>query len=373
MVCGDSCRPVSALHRGHSPPWIGKGDDVGKVSELKDILIQLGQRKDAIPFSQLYALSDLTKEQIDEFRATWVTLMTAERRRLIHAMVDLAESSFQVNFDAIFRHCMADSDDEVRALAIHGLWENEDVGLIGPLLSMMRADPSARVRAAAAAGLGRFVLAGELERLEPAVQTRIVTELLTTVHLAEESVQVRRRAMESAAYACTPEALEALELAYYEDDEEMRIGAVVGMGRSCDRRWAEIVLAELGSTTAAMRYEAALATGELMLREAVPFLGRLLNDADPQIRDATIWALGQIGGSQAKQMLLSAFEDADEDTRSLLEEALAEQALSEGDLDFMLYEVGQEEDDDLFSDENSSLWSADDEDIEDLVEDDWEP
>jgi len=343
------------------------------VSELKHILEQLGQRKEAIPFSQLYALSDLSREQMGELRAAWATLPAAERRRLIHAMVELAESSFQVNFDAIFRHCLADSDDEVRAMAIDGLWENEEVGLVGPLLAMLRADPSARVRAAAATGLGRFVLAGELERLEPTVQARIVSELLTTIHLAEESVHVRRRALESAAYACTPEALEALELAYFDDDEEMRISAVVGMGRSCDRRWADIILTELGSTSAAMRYEAALASGELMLRQAVPFLGRLLNDADPLLRDATIWALGQIGGSQAKQILVSAYEDADEDTRSILEEALAEQALSEGDLDFMLYEVGQEQDDDIFGDELFSLWSADNQDIDELSEDDWEP
>jgi HEAT repeat protein len=343
------------------------------VSELKDILEQLGRRKEAIPFSQLYALSDLTREQMDEFRTTWVTLPTAQRRRLIHAMVDLAESSFQVSFDAIFRHCLADPDDEVRALAIDGLWENEEIGLVGPLLSMVRADPSARVRAAAATGLGRFVLAGELERLEPAVQTRIVTELLTTIHLADESVQVRRRALESAAYASTPEALEALEIAYYEDDEEMRISAVVGMGRSCDKRWADIVLTELGSTSAAMRYEAALASGELMLRQAVPLLENLLNNADPLLRDATIWALGQIGGSRAKQILLSAYEDADEDTRSVVEEALAEQALSEGDLGFLLYEVGQEQDDDLFDDELHSLWSADDDELDELSDDDWEP
>ena len=343
------------------------------MSELKDVLEQLGRRKEAIPFSQLYALSDLTREQMDEFRTTWVTLPTAQRRRLIHAMVDLAESSFQVNFDAIFRHCLADPDDEVRALAIDGLWENEEIGLVGPLLSMVRADPSARVRAAAATGLGRFVLAGELERLEPAVQTRIVTELLTTIHLADESVQVRRRALESAAYASTPEALEALEIAYYEDDEEMRISAVVGMGRSCDKRWADIVLTELGSTSAAMRYEAALASGELMLRQAVPLLENLLNNADPLLRDATIWALGQIGGSRAKQILLSAYEDADEDTRSVVEEALAEQALSEGDLGFLLYEVGQEQDDDLFDDELHSLWSADDDELDELSDDDWEP
>lgn len=360
------------MHHRRSPCRRGKGDDIGKVSELKAILERLGRSKEAIPFSQLYALSDLTREQMDEFRTTWATLPTAERRRLIHALVELAESSFQVNFDAIFRHCMADPDDEVRALAIDGLWENEEVGLVGPLLSMVRADPSPRVRAAAATGLGRFVLAGELEQLEPTVQARIVTELLTTIHLAKESVQVRRRALESAAYACTPEALEALELAYYDDDEEMRISAVVGMGRSCDKRWADIVLTELESTSAAMRYEAALASGELMLRQAVPFLEGQLNDPDPLLRDATIWALGQIGGSRAKQILLSAFEDADEDTRSSIEEALAEQALTEGDLDFMLYEVGQEQDDDLFGDELFSLWSADDQDIDEISEDDWE-
>jgi hypothetical protein len=371
--CVGLCRATSVLRFPHSPRGIGKANGSGKVSELRDILEQLGRRKEAIPFSQLYVLSDLTREQMDEFRITWATVPIDQRRRLVHALVELAESSFQVNFDAIFRHCLADSDDEVRAAAIDGLWENEQVGLVGPLLAMLRADPSAQVRAAAATGLGRFVLAGELERLETPIQARIMTELLTTFHMADESVQVRRRAIESAAYACTPEALEALEFAYYDDDEEMRISAVVGMGRSCDRRWTDIILEEMGSTSAAMRYEAALASGELMLRQAVPLLGSLLNDADPLVRDATIWALGQIGGSQAKQMLLAAYEDADEDTRSILEEALAEQALSEGALEFMLYELGQEQDDDLFGDELFSLWSADDEDVDELGEDDWEP
>jgi hypothetical protein len=110
-----------------------------------------------------------------------------------------------------------------------------------------------------------------------------------------------------------------------------------------------------------------------MLRQAVPLLENLLNNADPLLRDATIWALGQIGGSRAKQILLSAYEDADEDTRSVVEEALAEQALSEGDLGFLLYEVGQEQDDDLFDDELHSLWSADDDELDELSDDDWEP
>ena len=295
-----------------------------------------------------------------------------QRRRLIQGFVELAEASFQVNFDAIFRYCLNDPDDEVRAAAVDGLWENEDVALIGPLLTMLRSDPSSRVRAAAAMGLGRFVLASELEELEATVQARIMNELLTTIHLAEESIEVRRRAIESVAYVCAPEVTEALELAYYDEDERMRISAVMGMGRSCDKRWKEIVLAELESPSEAMRYEAALACGGLMLRAAVPTLARLLDDTDREVRDATIWSLGQIGGDQAKRVLMSAYEEADDDTRVILDEALAEQALLEGNVEFMLYELDEDHGDDLFDDELLTLWSDDELDDDEADQDDWE-
>jgi hypothetical protein len=231
-----------------------------------------------------------------------------------------------------------DPDAEVRATAIDGLWEDENVSLVGPLLTALRADPSPEVRASAAQALGRFVLAGELEEIEEPVQIRILNDLLTTIHMAGESIEVRRRALESAAYAAPPEVTDALEVAYHADDERMRLSAVVGMGRTCDRRWRDLVLQELESPAPAMRYEAALAAGELGLRAAVPRLIALTDDPDPQIYSASIWALGQIGGPQAKQALLNAYAEApDEDARAMVEEALAEQALLEGDLDFVLY------------------------------------
>jgi HEAT repeat protein len=328
--------------------------------ELTELLEQLRNQEGAYQFSRLYTLSDLSREQLVAFRTAWQTFATAQRRHLVRALVELAEASFQVNFDVIFRHCLEDPDDEVRAMAIEGLWENEQVSLIGPLLAMLRADPSVQVRAAAASSLGRYVLAGELEQLEPPIQSRLTTELLTTIHLAGESIDVRRRAIESVAYACTPEIVDVLETAYYDEDERMRISAIIGMGRSCDKRWSSILLKELASNSVAMRYESALACGELMLRQAVPALIPLLDDADRQIRDATIWALGQIGGSLAKQALLAAYEEADEDTRAALEEALAEQALFEGGHDFVLYEMEQDGADDLIDDENFSVWDAED-------------
>jgi hypothetical protein len=344
-----------------------------EAEDLQELLDQLGDERQSIPYSKLYPLSDLSGQQLAEFRMAWETLTGETRRWIIHALAEFAEATFEVNFDAIFRIALEDSDNEVRATAINGLWENEDLDLIGPFLVMLRKDPSPQVRAAAASGLGRYVLAGELEKLAQPVQARIMTELLTASLLVSESIEVRRRAIESASYACTPEVHDMLEMAYYDEDERMRLSAVVGMGRSCDQQWKSIILEELESNSPAMRYEAAWASGELMLRQAVPLLARLVHDPDRQVSSAAIWALGQIGGPLAKQILTEAYDDADEDTEVSLDEALAELALAEGELDLALYDFSDGEEEELLDDGFITLWEDDDEEDEDLeLDDDWD-
>jgi len=337
------------------------------LGELADLMEQLGDSKQPIRFSRLYALSDLSGERWALFREAWGHFSIEVRRGLIKSLVELAEASFEVSFAAILRSCLDDPDDIVRAAAIDGLWECEDVTLIGPFLSTLRSDPSVLARTAAAVGLGRFVLAGELERLEQPIHDRIVADLLTVLHLPDESVDVRRRAIESVSYACTAEVLDALEEAYAADDERMRLSALVGMGRSCDERWRTIILTELGSPSPAMRYQAAWASGELQLRAAIPRLAPLMDDPDTQVRDAAIWALGQIGGPRARAILRAAYETADEDIRTALEDALAEEALMAGELSLLLDEDA-ELDEDLIGDEESTLWAEDDFDSSDLVD-----
>lgn len=331
------------------------------TEDFEQLLGELGEHPGALPVPKLYVLSDLAGHRLTGFRVAFDACPPQQRLRLVQALAELAEASFEVNFDVIFRHCLRDGGAEVRAAAIDGLWENEDETLIGPLLSMLRSDPSAQVRAAAAAALGRFVLAGELEELEAPIQARIVSELLTSIHLAGEEMEVQRRAIESVAYACTPEVSEILETAYYHEDELVQQSAIVGMGRSCDKRWKEIILDELENGSAAMRYEAALASGNLEILEAVPTLTELLDDADPLVRDAAIWSLGQIGGDQAKQALLDALDEADDDTAAAIEDALAEQALFEAEIDLALYEFDEEDDDGLIDDLLLDPWEDDDE------------
>lgn len=333
-----------------------------ETDDLDKLLQELGEHAGALPFSRLYSFSDLAGQALARFRSAFDARSSDQRLQLVRALAELAEASFQVSFDAIFSHCLGDESEEIRAAAIGGLWESEDLVLIGPFLAMLRSDPSARVRAAAASALGRYVLAGELEELELPIQARITSELLTTIHLAGEASEVRRRAIESVAYACTPEVLEVLETAYYDEDELMQQSAIVGMGRSCDKRWKQIILDEMESDSAAIRYEACLAAGGLELREAIPNLILFLADADAQIRDAAIWSLGQIGGDQAKQALLDALDDAeDDDTAAAIEDALAEQALSDSDLDFTLYELDEDIDDGLIDDLFLEPWDTDDE------------
>jgi len=335
------------------------------MDDLQRLLEQIAGETGPAAFSSLYALSDLAGERLKLFLAAWEELPDARRRNLIEALADLAEASFEVNFDAIYRHSLDDPDDVVRATAIDGLWENEDPAFIGPFLRLLQADPSAIVRASAAEALGRYVLAGELEQLDAAIAARVLSELLTRFYMADEMTSVRRRAIESAAYACVPEVSKALEMAYYDDDETMQASAVFGMGRSCDRRFRAIVLKELENASPAMRYEAARASGELGLRQAVPILAQLIEDADIQIHEASIWALGQIGGPDAKRILGDAYADADEVTVDAIDEAMAEIALQEGSLDLTLYEVDQEAADELSGDE-----TLDDELMDDDLSDD---
>ncbi len=49
--------------------------------------------------------------------------------------------------------------------------------------------------------------------------------------------------------------------------------------------------------------EAAQAAGELELRQSVPELLELLEDAHPDVQQRAIWALGQIGGKTAERGL----------------------------------------------------------------------
>lgn len=298
--------------------------------------------------SLLYHLSDLDAEGIARVRGIWPGLPVELRRRLITTLVEMAEADFELNFGEVFRMGLEDEDAEVRAASIEGLWEDDDVRLVPLLVTRLREDESASVRAAAAQSLGRFILLGELSKILPEPHNMAYQAVLATCQNEDEDIEVQRRALESLAYADNETVIQLIHKAYASPNEKVRVSAVFAMGRSANPYWSRYVRQELFSPNPEMRYEAARACGELQLREAVAELEELADDVDAEVQDAALWALGQIGGDRARAILERYCQADNEATRSAAEAALDELEFMYGDLsDFFARLAMSPPDDDM--------------------------
>ncbi len=297
---------------------------------------KIGDTENRLSISSLYGLSGMDRAETRLFQQAWPSMAIERRRQIINFLVEIAEASFEVNFGPVFRFCLGDEDESVRAAAIEGLWEDDDTALIDTLTSLLRDDPVASVRAGAATSLGRYVLLGELDKIKAQYLALVREALLETIHSPAEHLEVRRRAVEAIAYSSEDDVQVIIETAYYDENEKKRASAVFAMGRSADHSWSDLVIGELQSSRPEMRYEAAMACGELELVAATPLLANLVNDPDREVQGAAIWALGQIGGDEARRILYDCYEQSDQFLHEAVEEALEQLEFMRGVLDISL-------------------------------------
>lgn len=301
-------------------------------SSLDTLLEELLNSAQAPPPVSLYHFSGLDADETARVRELWPRLPVELRREIVKRLAELAEADFEMNFGAVFRLGLEDVDAEVRTRAVEGLWEDQDTRLVAPLATCLLEDVAPAVRAAAATSLGRFVLLGELQKIRPGPHAQAYQALLAACQAVEEAPEVKRRALESIAYTDNDVVTEMIRQAYESADEKLRVSAVFAMGRSVDTRWASQVRQEIFSPNPELRYEAARACGELQLAEAVTDLEELVDDADLEIQEAALWALGQIGGDKARTILERYCNAEYEATRVAAEAALAELEFLHGDL-----------------------------------------
>jgi len=294
--------------------------------------------------SLLTLLSGPTREESEAFAACWSQIDRSRRCEIITSMVELAEERFELDYVALFRHCLGDADPTVRAQAIEGLWEDDSPDLVEPLLRLLSTDPAPGVRAAAATSLGRFVFLVECDQMDQRRGTLIRETLEQLIQDPEEEIEVIRRAVEAIAYINDDQVRRIIDRAYDHGDSRMRESAVFAMGRSADPIWADTVLAELYDDSPAMRYEAARACGELELGHAVARLIDLVADPDRQVQSMAVWALGQIGGDRSRKALEQLAQSQDETLSSLASDALDEMRFLSRPMDLFVHSV---EDSDL--------------------------
>ncbi len=290
---------------------------------ITEYLNTLADDGDALRYSGLLKLSDLSSDESDEFEDAWPAISMEVRRDILGKLTELAEDNLELDFNAAFRSCLADVDDGVRELAARGLWECDDRKIIRPLVGLVKGDPSAKVRAAACITLGRFTALAQEGKLSSRDEESIRSALVAVISPGEE-LEVRRRAVEAVACLPDPGVLEIIKEAYTSGVPELKQSSIYAMGRSSNVVWLPIVLKEMEDPSPPIRYEAATSAGLLGDETVAPHLISLLTDDDHTVQLAAIAALGSVGGALAGQALHKCLESDDEAIQEAADEALRE-------------------------------------------------
>jgi HEAT repeat protein len=327
-------------------------DELDSKPSFEEALEELKSDNDSLPSPALVlGLSGLNDEQMAELRPVWKSLAANYRRILMQMLVDSSEASFELDFQPIGWDNLNAEQPEVRQSAIEVLWEDDSPRLMRELLRIAQQDMSNKVRAEAVKGLGRFVLLGEMESIPEKDAKSLQDFLLALSRDSREDLDLRRFAVESLGHCTSKATMEAIKTAYSSEEPLFRQSAIVAMGRSYDERWEENILKELKSDDDDMRREAVRAAGELQIAEAVPAIIRFINEVEDE-REVAIWSLGEIGGKEAmrvlENLLEAAEEEDDEDLIELIDEAMSNASLADGN--FMMLDISEDDFDDF--DEN---------------------
>lgn len=278
---------------------------------LEKCLQHITEDDAALSYPLLVEVSDLSQEELGRFARAWHKVSPARKREVVDGLVEMSEDSTELDFSALLKLCLKDSDEEVRNKAIIGLWEFEDRSLMLSFVELLKSDGSPKVRASAAMALGKFAVMTQDGKVLLKDGQQVNESLMEALANENEWPEVRRRALESVA-PFNNEAVEwYIKWAYDSDDLDLKSSSLYAMGRTGDVPWLSMIVTELQNPVAALRYEAANACGDLDEECATPHLIPLLEDDDLQVQLAAIAAMGKIGGSLGRRALKACLKDGD--------------------------------------------------------------
>ena len=277
----------------------------------------------AVSATVVYGLSDLSASERRALEAEWRQLPSLSRRRVLRALIEASEAMFEMTYREIALRALDDEDSLVRTAAIELLWTDETVETLRRLMSLAVDDPDSIVRAAALKELGRFILLGEYGDI-PDEAAKEAQNLALRIHAdRSQSLEARRRALEALSNSSHPEVERLIREAYADGNHDLKISALFAMGRTCSKVWRDILLEELDSADSEVVFEAVTACGQIQLDESVRRVGQMATSEDREIQLAAIWALGEIGGNHAFEILTSLEEMIeDEEAAAVVDEAL---------------------------------------------------
>jgi HEAT repeat protein len=286
------------------------------------VIVELRDSASPVRHTSLIQLSGLSGTEVRDMMSSWNEIDANRRRELLDRMTELADDNIELDYSTLFRACLHDEDEGVRARAARSLWDSDDRTNIRPLVGLLTRDDSAEVRAAAATALGKFVEMTEEGKLIRREGQKIADALVGVIENPQEHLETRCRAIEAVAALTSEKVHSIIEQAYRDDDIRLKQSAIYAMGRRSDSSWLPTVLRETGHVEAAIRYEAVTASGHLGDEDTVPHLINSLNDEDSQVQLAAVNSLGLIGGDLAQRALAQAMQRGDDAIKEAAEQAL---------------------------------------------------
>jgi HEAT repeat protein len=313
-------------------------------TSFETLLDILSDESQEIPTDDLTLLSDLDVERLELFARAWHSFPAQRKQELIHKLGELADANIELSYTPINLIGLRDDNPEVRRFSIRNLWEYEDPDLAPELIQVLSEDPSPQVRATAAKALGNYILLGAVRDLSPQLMEQIELCLVDGLE-DDEAPNIRQNCIESLGYSSSVAISEIIENAYSSTDEDLKLSAIIAMGRTVNRDWTPIIIEELNSHSPTIRAEAARSAGELEERETIDPLIDLLDDVDVVVRGNAIWALSQVGGDRAEAALENYDVSMEDDEfATILEDAIDHLVFISGSLDLLIPDIDQAED-----------------------------
>jgi len=348
--------------------------------EFSSILKALVDQENPFPPKYLQHLADLTSEKTEQLTGIWKDIPASRRLSMLEDLEEMQEDDTRLLFSEVATLALQDEEPGARARAISMLWDTGSEELIPVYTRLSLHDPAIEVRAAATWGLGMYIYLGELEELNAELKP-IEDHLLAIANGADDTL-VRRRAVESLGFSSRDEVPALIEAAYTMEDPDWISSALFAMGRSFDAaRYETHVRRMLNHPKFNVQLEAVRASGELVLESTRRSLMDLFEQEviDPDIRDAAIWALSQIGGEQVEETLEGLLEKAEnDDDEEFILNAIDNLSLTEQVNKMDLLDIDLEDEEllgnvvDLEADSSDDDEGEDDEESDD-EEDDGEP
>jgi HEAT repeat protein len=320
----------------------------------------------------LYRLSDISQVDLSALNSIWGDIHLDRRRGLIEDLEQLTDTNHLLSFEPVFRMALKDDDEQVRFFAIRAIEVFDTDDLIPYFLSVLTEESSVDLQAVTASVLGKYIYRGELDKIGKDQQLEIEDHLLAVLE-NERPLDVQRRALEAISFSSREEVRDQILKAYRSDQEEWIASALFAMGRSYDHDYCDMVVDKLQHTSPKIRLEAVRACGELAIEDAVPIILDLLNDL-PEIREAAIWTLSQIGGEEVGPAIRELLdEEITSEEEELIQQALERLDFLEDGVDLAIFNLQFDDDEYILDDYDYQQDGYDDDfDSDDIGMDDFD-